>query len=406
MLRTYKYRIYPNKEQQVLLSKHFGCTRWLYNYALSRKNEEFLTNKKHLSRFDLQAELPALKKDEKTAWLSEVNSQSLQSTLKFLDAAFIKFFREKKGFPKFKSKKTHSFSFAVPQGVIADFKEHKVSFPKFKKGIKTVFDREFVGDIRQATIRQNPSGKYFISILVDTKEDVKIKPEPNIDSAIGIDLGIKDFLIMSDGTKIANPSYLKKSLKKLKREQRWLSRKQKGSSNRNKQRVVVARQHEYISNQREDFLQKLSTKLVCENQATTFCMEDLSVKNMVKNHNLARAISDASWSKFVGMMKYKCEWYGQNIVLIGRFDPSSKMCSHCGHIHKNLKLSDRTWTCEKCGTIHDRDTNAAKNIRSFAFHMKNKIGQELPESTSVEKIIPLGNKSRSSMKQKSLEASG
>lgn len=405
MLKTYKYRLYPNKEQSILLNKHFGCTRWLYNYALNKKVTTYTSEKKHLSRFDLQKNLPSLKKNEETSWLAEVNSQSLQSTLKNLDAAFIRFFREKKGFPKFKSKKTNNFSFTVPQSIDVNFDIHKVSFPKFKEGINFIVDRKFLGEIRQATVKKMPSGKYFIFILVNTEGKIKKAPKPKIEKAIGIDLGIKDFLIMSDGTKINNPTFLKKSLKKIKREQRWLSRKQKGSKNREKQRIVVAKHYEHITNQRIDFLQKLSSKLVCENQATTFCLEDLSVKNMMKNHNLAQAISDVSWSKFIRFMSYKCEWYGKNMLFIGRFDPSSKMCSHCGHINHELKLSDRVWICPKCGKKHDRDINAANNILCFAFHLKNKIGRESSEFTSVEKKVPLAKiKSSSSVKQKSSKA--
>src|ERR1035437_4205557 len=197
MLKAYKYRIYPDQEERILFAKHFGCARWLYNYSLDRKVKEYAATKENLSRFDLQAELPALKKDEKTSWLKEVNSQTLQVVLKNLDAAFIKFFREKKGFPKFKSRKTNDFSFQVPQNVEVDFKNKTVSLPKFKNGIKTVFDREFKGDVRQATIRKVPSGKYFISILVETNIKAKIAPAPNIKKAIGIDLGIKDFIVMS-----------------------------------------------------------------------------------------------------------------------------------------------------------------------------------------------------------------
>ena len=406
MLKSYKYRLYPTEEQIILLNKHMGCVRWIYNYALNKKIQEYASSKKHLSRFDLQKDLPLLKKDEKTSWLGEVNSQSLQATLKYLDGAFTKFFKEKKGFPKFKSKKTNKHSFPIPQNVYVDFDKQKLSIPKFKKDINIVIDRKFYGEIRQATITKVPSGKYFVSILVEINQEEITTKTPDIKNAIGIDLGIKDFLIMSDGAKVSNPTFLKKSLQKLKREQRWFSRKQKDSKNREKQRVVVSRQHEYIANQRMDFLQKLSTKLVCDNQATTFCMENLSVKNMMKNHNLAQAISDVSWSKFVELMKYKCQWYGKNIIFIGKFEPSSKTCSDCGNIKRDLKLSDRTWTCANCGTEHDRDINAANNILSFAFHEKNniKIGQELPELTSVEKVIP--RKSRPSLKQKSLKVSG
>ena len=376
---------------------------FIYNYGLGRKIEEYTKEKKNLSRFDLQKEIPILKSDENMSWLKEVNSQSLQASLLHLDEAFTKFFREKKGFPKFKSKKSNKFSFSIPQNIIIDYKKNKVSIPKFKDGINLVIDRKLNGEIRQATISQTPSGKYFISILVNTTQIIGEAQKPNIGDAIGIDVGIKDFIVMSNGEKVVNPKFFKKSLKKLKKEQRRLSRKKVGSNNRNKQRVIVARCHERVSNQRIDFLHKLSTKLVRDNQTNTFCMENLSVKNMMKNKRLSQSIGDVSWSKFVELMKHKCEWNGKNLLFIGRFDASSKTCSCCGKINRELKLKDRVWACIGCGVEHDRDVNAAINIREFAFHEKNfiNIGQELSEYKPVESEESLVKKPKRSVKQES-----
>jgi putative transposase len=386
ILKAYKFRIYPNVEQKILIAKHFGSCRWLWNHTLDRKIKAYTKNKKHLSRFELQKEIPSLKKKKSTSWLKEINSQSLQSILEHQDKAFTKFFRDKKGFPKFKSKRNEQ-SFQCPQSATVDFDAKELFLPKFKTGIKTVFHRKFEGKIKTVTIRQKASGKYFVSILVEVDiKEAKIKT-PNIKKAIGIDLGIKDFIITSDGEKISNPKYLKKSLKKLKRLQRWQSRKVKGSKGRNKSRIILARQYEKVTNQRLDFLHKITHELVCENQATSFCVEDLNVKGMMANHKLAQAISDVSWSKFVELLQYKSKWHGKNVIKIGRFEASSKTCSVCGSVNKLLTLSQRHWTCRTCKTKHDRDVNAAKNILQFSFHTKNKqekIGQELSESTLME----------------------
>lgn len=386
LLRAYRYRIYPNVEQKILIAKHFGSCRWLWNHTLNRKIEAYAKDKTHLSRFDLQKEIPSLKKTEETKWLKEINSQSLQATLENQDKAFTKFFREKKGFPKFKAKRNEQ-SFSCPQNAEIDFDRGKLLLPKFKQGIKTVFHRKFEGKIKTATIRQKSSGKYYVSILVETPETEKTPKKPSVKKSIGVDLGIKDFIITSDGQKVSNPKYLKKSLKRLKRLQRWQSRKVKGSNGRNKSRIILAKQHEKVTNQRLDFLHKTSHQLVCENQATSFCIEDLNVKGMLRNHNLAQSISDVGWSKFVNLLEYKSRWYGKSVLRIGRFEASSKTCSHCGSVNKTLTLADREWICANCGTIHDRDVNAAKNILQFAFHPKNnhkQIGQELSESTLME----------------------
>ena len=368
MLKAYKYRLYPTKSQEVLLAKHFGCARYIYNYGLERKIKSYAETQKSISRFTIQADLPKLKKSEDTKWLSEVNSLSLQASLLNLDMAFTRFFKEKKGFPKFKSKHDHNQSFQVPQNTTVDYDLKRISIPKFKEGIKCKFDRRFSGKIKTSTVSRTPTGKYFISILVETDETIPNKKPIDENKAVGVDLGIKTFATLSDGTEIQNPKNLKKSLKKLKRMQRSVSRKIKGSNSRKKAVNLLAIQHEKVTNRRKDFLHKTSRFLV--DRYDTICLETLSAKNMMKNHKLTQALFDISIGTFNAYMDYKAEWYGKNIIRIGRFEPSSKMCS-CGHIYKELTLKDRVWTCPCCGSVNHRDFLAANNIKKFAFKSNN-----------------------------------
>ncbi len=352
MYKAFEYRLYPTEPQKELIAKHIGSSRFVYNLALETKNAAYIGAKHNYSAFDLVKQLPELKKE--LPWLKEVNSQSLQQAIQNMDIAFKKFFKGA-GFPKFK-KKSNRGSFNVPQNVIVG--NDLLIIPKFKEGIKMSLHRPTKGTIKSATISVTPTGKYFVSILCDTKEEIPTKAPITESTTIGIDLGIKDFAITSEGEVFDNPKFLRNSISKLKYVQRKFSKK-KGKRTKNK----LAKLHEKVANQRKDFLHKVSTKLIRENQ--TICLETLAVKNMVKNHNLAQAISDVSWSTFVSMLEYKAEWYGKNILRIGQFAPSSKTCS-CGVINKDLKLSDREWTCKSCGTTHDRDILAACNIKSFA----------------------------------------
>lgn len=382
--KAYKFRIYPNKEEEILIHKHFGCTRFIYNWALNLKNETYQKENKNLGRFTIQAEIPKMKKTQDYEWLKEVNSQSLQASLMHMDEAFQRFFTKKGGYPKFKSKHDNNKSFEIPANTIIDVKNKRISIPKFKQGIKARLHRTIPQKavIKTSTVSMNPSGQYFVSVLVEEPIKEKKYRNPTIKNSVGVDLGIKDFATLSNGEKIENPKFLKKNIKKLKKEQRRLSKKVKGSNNRKKQRIKVAKLHNKISNMRNDFLHKLTSKLVSENQA--ICLEDLNVKGMIKNHNLAQAISDVSWSKFNTLLEYKAEWNSVHILRIGRFEPSSKMCS-CGVIYKDLKLSDRNWICKTCGTTHDRDILASQNIQKFAIQAyKNKIGQELSKLKPVE----------------------
>jgi putative transposase len=356
MLRAYKYRLNPTEKQKELLNKHIGSVRFLYNLALETKQTAYAGNFVSLSRYDLQKQLTDLKKE--CVWLTEVNSQSLQSALMNLDAAYLRFFKGQNSFPRYK-KKSNGGSFNVPQNVI--LQDNKLIIPKFKEGIDIILHRPIKGVIRQATVSRTPTAKYFVSILCETGEEYPLKFSVSKENAIGVDLGIKDFLVTSNGEKFDNPKHLRKAQSKLKYVQRKYS-KYKGK--RTKQRLALL--HEKVANKRKDFLHKTSSKLIRENQ--TICLENLSVKNMVKNHCLAQAISDASWASFVTMLEYKAEWNGVNILKIGRFEPSSKQCSYCGYINKELTLKDRTWACPKCNSVLDRDINAACNIKSFALN--------------------------------------
>ena len=361
MNKGYKYRIYPNKNQQVLLEKHFGATRWIFNYGLQRKIEKYQKEKKSLSCFQISKELPELKK--KNEWLKEINAQSLQMSLRSLDNAYTAFFKKHNKFPRFKTKKGRQ-AFSIPQGNKIDWENRKASFFKLGK-IKIRVDRKFEGKILKATISRNNINQYFVSYTVE--EDIKLPKPKKIKekTTIGIDLGIKDFAILSNGKKIKNPKYLKNSEQRLKVLQKRLSRKKKGSQNRKKARFRVAKLYNKISNQRSNFLHNFTYQLTHDSQVDTIAIENLNVKGMMKNHHLAKAIADVSWGEFVKQLTYKCKWYGKNLLVIGRFEPSSKMCS-CGYINHDLKLSDREWVCPKCGRKHDRDILAANNIKKFA----------------------------------------
>lgn len=369
--RAYKYRLYPNEEQKVLIAKHLGSCRFIYNYALDKKVRAYQTDKTNLSRFDIQADLPNMKKSEEYCWLKEVNSLSLQASLANLDSAYTKFFREHKGFPRFKSKKDSKQSFSIPQNTRVDFENGRIFIPKFKGGIKTKFHRTFEGIVKSSTISRTATGKYFVSILVEVNEpDVPMKPICE-NKAVGIDLGIKTFAVLSDGTEIPNPKHLKQSLDKVKELQRSLSHKNKGSKNRDKARRKLALAHEQVTNRRNDFLHKVTSYLV--NNYDTICLEDLNVKGMVKNHHLAQALEDIAIGTFNTLLEYKAKERGVNILRIGRFEPSSKMCT-CGYINHNLTLAMREWICPKCSSIHDRDLLAANNIKRFAFRNINTVG--------------------------------
>lgn len=350
--KTYKFRIYPTAEQEVLLAKHFGSTRWVYNYFLNERKEQYQKSKKSDNYYVQAKTLTEIKKNEETQWLKDVNSQTLQFALRSLDTAFLNFFRGNAQFPKFKSRK-HKNTFTIPQfGAIED---GKINIPKFKDGIKVKLHREVKGEVGKMSITKTPTGKYYVSIF--TEQIIEELPKTN--KQVGIDLGLKDFVITSDNKKFKNNRYTKKYARELKKAQQHLSRKQKGSNGFEKQKLKVAKIHEKIASCRLDTLHKVSKELV--ESYDLISVEDLNVKGMIKNHKLSKHIADASWGNFVTLLQYKCDWYGKELVKVNRFYPSSKTCNVCGWIKQDLKLSDREWTC-KNGHVLDRDLNAAKNI--------------------------------------------
>ena len=380
--KTFRFRIFPNKEQEVLLNKHFGCTRFVYNHFLNERKEQYQADKKSDNYYAQAKTLTELKKQEDTKWLKEVNSQTLQFALRSLDTAYVNFFRGNAQFPKFKSRK-HKNTFTVPQ--FGKLENNKIIIPKFKDSIKVKLHREVNGKIGKMNITKTPTGKYYVSIF--TEQEVEELPKTN--KQVGIDLGLKDFLITSDNKKFKNNRYTKKYARELKKAQQHLSRKQKGSNGFEKQKLKVAKIHEKIASCRLDTLHKVSKELV--ESYDLISVEDLNVKGMIKNHKLSKHIADASWGNFVTLLQYKCDWYGKELVKVNRFYPSSKTCGDCGWINQDLKLSDREWTCQSCGVLHDRDVNASRNILKEGLKI---FGQGL-SNTKVERKSDVSNNAHS-----------
>lgn len=365
---SYKFRIYPNKTQESLIQRTFGCCRFVYNHFLDERMTTYKETGKAPTRFQQDKRLTSLKQE--LPWLREVDSTALQASLKRLDDAYQNFFRrvkegKKPGYPKFKSKRNRHQSYKSKcVGTNIKVLDGAVQLPKLGK-VKCRVSKCVKGRILSATIRQTPSGKYYVSLCCT---DVELDHLPTTGAVIGLDMGLNAFAITSEGIEYPNPKYLRKSEKKLAKLQRRLSRKTKGSQNWEKARIKVARCHEHIANQRQDMLHKLSNKIVRENDV--ICIEDLSPKNMVHNHKLAKSISDASWGEFHRQLAYKSGWYGKRLIAVDRFFPSSQICSECGGQWPGTKDTKvREWTCPQCGAFHNRDHNAAINILNEGLHL-------------------------------------
>lgn len=366
VLRAHKFRLCPSREQEELLAKHFGCCRFVYNHYLEERKRAYSEEKKTLSLYETHHGLAEMKKLEEYSWLKEVYSHALQASLKNLDVAYQKFFKKQAKFPKFHSKHDKQ-SCTFPDNV--KVVDGRLSLPKFGGTMKMRGGMPVDGIVRQATVSKTPTGKYFVSILC---EDVVEKFQENGNS-VGIDLGLKEMAVCSNGERVANPKFLERGELHLKHLQRQVSKKKKGSESRRRARVELSRFHEKVANRRRDYIHKFTDRIVRENQ--TVCVEDLNVKGMESNHHLAKGIASVSFGEIVRQLEYKCGWRGRGFVKIERFFPSSKRCNHCGAVNKDLTLADREWVCKECGSVIDRDLNASLNIRDRGIEMLSGRGR-------------------------------
>ncbi len=401
MITAAKVKLYPNDEQKILLERHFGSCRFVYNYFLKKRDEYYIQHKNakksSLNYIDTAKMLTDLKKQY--PWLYEINSQSLQMSLRFLDNAFTSFFHKDADHPKFKKKGKNDY-FAVPQHIIIE--GNIIRFPKFNEGIRFRGSKDKlkeIKDINQIIIRKD-AGDYFCSIYYEIDEELPEKKEPSSANAIGIDLGSMRFATLADGIGVENPRPSKKVEKRIKRLQKQLSKKKRGSRNYEKHRTKIQKKYRKIRYMREDFLDKVSTAIA--KRYDTIFIEDLNVQGMMRLHSLAKSLADVSLYAFVEKLKWKADKFGKNLIKIGRFDPSSKMCSNCGSIKRDLKMSDRTYRCDVCGLKIDRDLNAAINVLIFGLI---KVGLVRSELTPVE-IATSGLSGIYPYRQKSVYESG
>jgi len=367
--RAYKYRVYPTGEQKHVLARTFGCTRFVYNWAFRQKTDAFYQEQQRLSYKDLSEALTRLKQQEEYCWLAEVSSVPLQQALRHLDKAFLNFFEGRARYPTFKKKRQRQSATYTSNAFKWD--GTTLTLAKMTEPLDIRWSRPLPeGAIPSSvTMTKDCADRYFVSLLV-AEEIEQLEP---VQQSVGADLGLKEFVILSTGETVGNPKFFYKDEKKLAKAQRRHAKKQQGSKNRAKARKKVARIHARIAERRRDFLHQLSTRLIRENQ--TICVESLAVKNMVKNHSLAKAISDVGWSEFVSLLSYKAAWYGRNLVKIDKWYPSSKRCFDCGHLLDSLPLDRRVWTCPECGVVHDRDLNAAKNIHAVGLTVFEACGE-------------------------------
>ncbi|MGW1624664.1 RNA-guided endonuclease InsQ/TnpB family protein [Streptomyces sp. NPDC002172] len=355
--RAFKYRFYPTGEQAAELSRTFGCVRLVYNKALEERTRAWYGEQRRVSYVQSSAALTEWKKTDELAFLTEVSSVPLQQALRHLQTAFGNFFAKRAKYPRYKSRKKSRVSAEYTRSAFK-WRDGQLTLAKMAEPLDIRWSRPLPEDTEPttATVSRDAAGRWFVSLLCEDS----IAPAPTTTAAVGLDAGITSLVTLSTGEKVANPKHERRDRARLARAQRELSRKAKGSANREKARRRVAKVHARIADRRRDFLHKLSTRLVRENQ--TVVIEDLTIRNLLKNGKLARAISDAAWTELRSMLEYKCAWYGRELVVIDRFFPSSKLCGTCGTVREKLPLNVREWTCECCGTVHDRDGNAARNI--------------------------------------------
>ena len=387
MMKAHQYRIYPTNTQVQQFNMHFGVCRFVYNKALALKKSHYESQQKSLSKREIQDKIIAMKSTDEYAWLYDVNSQSILAALDNLHTAFQNFFQGRSGFPKFKSRRSNWQSFQCPQHVKVLSESGQIKLPKIGK-VKARLHREIPqgSKIKTCTIKRNPSGQYTISVLFECSDQPPIPSTVEEDKTLGIDMGIKVFYADSDGGTEKNPRHLGHALDCLARQQKILARKKKDSHNREKQRRLVAKTHMRVANARHDFQHQLTAKLCRDNQATSFAVEDLNVKGMVRNRKLSRQITDVAWGAFLVKLTYNSEWNGKNVLVIDRWHPSSKTCSFCGWKNKALKLSDRIFSCQVCGHEQDRDTNASINIKKEAIRI-HQAGAACDVKSSPETIV-------------------
>lgn len=379
MLRAYRYQLDANATQRRFFARAFGSARFIYNWGLEQRIKAYQEEKKRLTAYDLCKMLTPLKKQEDREWLYETPNVCLQQALRNMDSAFTRFFREKKGFPKFRSKYGKQ-RIQFVNHVEVDFASSKIKLPKIG-WVRIHNPRPFEGKMGTVTVSRNAAGKHFVSVLVDTPDPIPQKRPLKEDTTVGVDVGLSTLATLSNGEKTGNPRHYQNTEKRLACLQRRLSRKKKGSKRRERAKLAVAKCHYRIACQRNDFLHKLTSRLVKNHDGIV--IEDLNVGGMLKNHCLAKHISGASWSEFFRQLEYKCEWSGKNLIRIGRFEPSSRMCT-CGFVNKGLTLKDREWKCPSCGEVHDRDLLAARNIKRFGLDRQNLIGQISGEVIAAE----------------------
>ncbi|WP_205451069.1 RNA-guided endonuclease InsQ/TnpB family protein [Salinibacter ruber] len=389
--RTYRYRLYPNEAQKQKLARTFGCSRWVYNWALETKTKAHYQDEESLSFTDLSSRLTSKKKEEETKWLSEVSAVTLQQSLRNLNQAFTNFFEGRAEYPSFKSKKGDQTARYV--GTAFDIREEngkrKLRLSKMPGLINIRWSRELPSKPSSCTVTKNAAGQYHVCFVCT--EEVELLPRVNGENGalefVGVDLGTESLVTLSTGEKVGNPRWFENEYERLRREQQKLSRREKGSNNWERQRKRVAKVHQRIQDRRKDFIEKLTTRLV--KNFDVIVVEDLSVKNMQQNGRLARHITQAGWSQIVRRLRDKCKWYGRTLVIADKWFPSSQRCSECGHIDGKKPLERRSWTCSECGQHHDRDINAAKNL-SRVGQTRIQAPETLPKSESFEIVVGQG----------------